>query len=230
MARHLLTAVLAVAVAAVVRAEAPREPLLIPVSVSLEEFGDYAQYRLVVRDHLLGQRLSSQSVVVFPSFQKEWALQLAYDRGEPFVIYSVPDLQVWGSLQQRVEQSQLSEAEILRQLRVSVDRQSAPLSHEVARAVESAWGRMVMEARRPPEPRRIIDGTTYLFFHVDASGVAKAGLSRSPAEGTPAAMLVHLVDALRAHATSPAEGRKRSEQAILSLSKDVLTSMRQSSR
>jgi hypothetical protein len=229
MARYLLTATLVVATASVARAEAPLEPLLIPVSASLEEFGDYASYRLAVRDHLLGQRLSAQSVMVFPSFQKEWALQLAYDRGEPFLIYTVPDSQIWSSLQERVAQTQLREVDVLRQLRVSVVRQSAPLSQESTRAVEIAWARMVMGARRPPELRRIIDGTTYLFFHVDASGTTKAGLSRSPAEGTSAGVLVHLVEALRAHVLAPAESRNRSDQIILRLSKDVLTSMQHSS-
>jgi len=181
----------------------------------------FDQYHQVVREHLLG-RATGASALVIPSFQKEWAVQIARDRGHAFAIYAIMDTQLWGALQQRLEQEPATEAEVLRKLRLPVSRSTAELGDATARAVEAAWAAMHSAARMPSTPRRIIDGTSYWFFGPGAD--KRTGLSRSPEATTPAGALVDLVEALRNHVTS----RKPSdtEPDLLRKATDVLSRAR----
>jgi hypothetical protein len=197
------------------------ETHLIPVEADLAMFGTMQPYEQAVRERLLG-RARGSSAIVFPSFEKEWAVQLAHDRGAPFVLYAVMDQSLWGSLQLRVEREHLSEPEVLRSLRVPVTRHTAPLGERVASAVEAAWEAMLLKARQPVEPRRIIDGTSYLFFAGDSLGRQHVGLARSPQEGTPVAALADLAKSLRGHATATLAERQATEAAILSRAETVL--------
>ena len=188
------------------------EDRLIPVDPELAIFETPQTYFRAARNHLLGNRPLGASVVVFPSFRKEWAIQVAYDRGEPFLMYAVVDTSLWGTLQEQADNKHLSEAEVLRTLRVPVSRHATPLSRATAGAVETAWTTMLEAARIPAEPRRILDGTSYLFFFRTNNGEGpRVGLTRSPEAGTPAAAIAALAEALRRHSEAPERDRIRSE-------------------
>jgi hypothetical protein len=198
----------------------PLEPHLIPVDSGLALFESLRPYMLAIRDQLLG-RAAGSSVLVLPSFQKEWAVQIAYDRGQPFVLYAVVDTSLWGALQERVEKERMPDAVVLRKLRVSVSRHTASLTHDTAQGVEAAWAAMLSTARRPVETRRILDGTSYLFFGREPGPGQRVGLTRSPQTGTPAAGLAELVQALRAYVESPASVRAASEAELRRRAQDV---------
>lgn len=161
-------------------------------------------------------------MLVFPSFEKEWAVQLAHDRGGPFVLYAVVDESLWGSLQERVDRDKVLDAQILRDLRVPVTRHTAVLAQGTAAAVERAWEVMLSSARQPAERRRIIDGTSYIFLGATPGPQQLVGVARSPQEGTPVAALADLVNALRAHATAVHADQRASETEVLRRAETVL--------
>jgi hypothetical protein len=201
----------------------PKEAQLIPIDSKLAVFESSRPYYQAAREQLLGHA-AGVSVLVFPSFKKEWAVQVAHDRGRPFVLYVVMDASLWGELQQRVERERVPEVQVLQTLRVSVTRRTASLSHDTARVVEAAWEAMLSAARWPLERRLILDGTSYLFFGAGPEATQRVGLARSPEAGTPAAALAELADALRHHAESapPAD----SEADILRKAKSLLAKTR----
>jgi hypothetical protein len=85
---------------------------------------------------------------------------------------------------------------------------------------------MLSEAVVPAEPRSVLDGTMYLYFGQGADGAPAAGLSRSPADGTPPAALRDLVLRLQQHVDAPPAERPDTERAIVRASEAVLASAR----
>ena len=201
------------------------EPHLIPVDPELAAFESLRPYKLAVREHLLGRAVGC-SVLVFPSFEAEWAVQIARDRGRPFVLYAAMDAPRWGALQQRLEREGSPEAQVLQNLTVSVSRRTATLAQDTAQVVEKAWSARLSASRRPVVFRRIIDGTSHLFLDSGSGPGQRVGLARSPEAGTPSAALVVLVDALRHHVESAASAPTTSEAEVLGRAKDVLARLR----
>jgi hypothetical protein len=197
----------------------PLESQLMPIDSELAVFGSSRTYRLATRAKLLGPRPVGVHVIVFPSFQNEWAVQIAYDRGRPFVLLASMETSLWYSLQRRVEDGELPESELFSSS-VPVNRSTADLEPPAAQAVERAWASALAAAQWPVEMRRVLDGTSYLFFGVGPK--APVGLAREPEAGTPAAALAELVEALRRYVEARPEERQTTEAEIARRAKDVL--------
>jgi hypothetical protein len=203
-----------VALAVSERAEsAAAEQQLIPIDPGLQALGHLGPPLIAVRQSLLGERPPGVSAVVYPSFDKEWAVQVAYDRGEPFVLLAIMDRPFWGALQELVHADSLSEVEALRRVKIPVTRRTAPLQGATARVLERAWMHMISAATMPAEHRRIIDGVTYVFFAA-IDGKESAALTHSPEARTPAVALTYVVQALRGHALADAAARAETERVV----------------
>src|SRR5260221_8609020 len=85
-----------------------------PVRPDLAEFQELAPYYLAVRERLLGRTDSGLTVVVLPSFENEWGLRIARDRGAGFVVLASMQGSLWGPMESLVEARHISEAEALR--------------------------------------------------------------------------------------------------------------------
>ena len=114
---------------------------LIPIAPDLSDLGAVRTYAAAVQQRLLGQRPGpGPYVIVLPTFEREWALQVGIDRGEPFVFVAEAETSVWREMHVYSAQHNVSESESLDALRVPIARASAPLPRETGQAVIAAWG------------------------------------------------------------------------------------------
>jgi hypothetical protein len=192
---------------------------LFPLDPQFCALGPLRPYYATVRQHLIGANAATSSAIVVPSFREEWAVQVAFDRGDPFILYSILDVGLWGTMQQHATERRLWDPDVLREMRISVSRRSASLSRETAARLEAAWMAVLPTARLPREARRTIDGTSYIFLSKDG---ATTVMARSPRPGTLSAALADLVGALRDHALAPPSGRADTERAVLRLATTVV--------
>jgi hypothetical protein len=184
---------------------------LYPLSSDLSLLGRPWPYFPTVRDRLLN-RASSSAIIVMPSFEKEWAVQVVYDRGiaetfaggrgVPSLRYSIPSDQLHGSM----ETGKLAS--------VSVRAHAVVVSQGVAESVETAVRSVVEWAEMPADPRPTIDGTGYMFLR---SGSGGGCMAWDPQAGTAARALADLADALRGFADPGSAGGRPTEAALQGL-------------
>ena len=211
-----------VCLGATVARAGPVASRLIPLDPQFAELGPMRGYYSTLRRQLLGSHPFGPHLIVTPSFAKEWAVQVAWDRGQPFAMSVKVKESLWYTLQGRMERERKSEAELLLKIETPLERVASPLTAETARAVEQAWDAMLATARIPEDPPRGIDGTGYWFFSTAADGARRAGYAWSPQPGTATRGLVDLADALKAHAEAPERSWTATEAEVAKLSKAVL--------
>jgi hypothetical protein len=195
---------------------------LIPIAPDLSDFGSVRDYKLAVVRRLLGQRPGvGPYAVVFPSFEREWALQVGTDRGEPFALLVEANVSMWAAMHQHAAQHRVAESDALLAMEVPTRRNEAALSPTAGREVIAAWRAMLNAAHAPTEQRIGLDGTAYLFFGQTASETPTAGYVWSPRQGTPTGTLVDLLDTLRRYAQAPDEQRAGLDEALVRMAKLV---------
>jgi hypothetical protein len=201
---------------------------LIPLDEDYSAYESLAPYPRALRERLLlRDRPAGAYVLVMPSFEKEWALQVAVSAGRPVVTLACGEDSLWYGTAMRAEAHghvgvtyQQRLREVLPTVGVRVTVRRAPLSDGTDRLVREAWAAALRDAAGP-ENRRIIDGVSWLFSARDPSGARYTALARSPRPQTPGGELAALVLGLRAHVEAQPADREGTEAAVVRLARDV---------
>jgi hypothetical protein len=232
MRRGLLIVVGLLAIALGVAEGGRIAPELIPLDPKSADGPDFLQsYHGEVRDALLGPKLHADcEAVVFPSFEREWAVYVTTGVGRREVVYMVLKEQLRGTEHNAADAAETANARANLRGAVArgpknVLRYSAPLGEPVARKLHRVWEVMLNRAREPAKDEWGADGTSYFVFERGAVGT-RAGTTWSPDPRTPAGQLAAIVQLLKDHAQKTGAALTASEAELSARSKELLHSLR----
>ena len=204
---------------------AANRPFLVPM-IPLSQVTDVGLSVVyqVVRDTLLGPRDRHMcEVLVVPSFEREWAINVQPQGNDSAVVtYVVMESSLWGTMHHAAEAagaggSQEALDAALVRVPKGTEVKSAPLKAYTAALLERVWSEMLSRAReRPADGGFTLDGTGYYFLQRSGSGAWRAGGAWSPKAGTNTGALVDVVLALRQHAMAPPTDHAASETKLVS--------------
>jgi hypothetical protein len=152
------------------------------------------------------------------------------DSGQWRVACSLMQTALWGQMQSGAEGpgGSITPADELRvpsKLPKATWQFSAPVSEATVRTLERVWAAVIAGAREPREPSRCIDGTSYYVFQRRQSRDNMGALSRCARSGTPAALLLQLVEGLRRHAGSSGTALVKSDILLAKQATELLRAL-----
>jgi len=170
-------------------------------------FSAFPEYQKRIADHLLVTSSSHGLMISRPSFRGESAIAIYAKISEDvlakhensevlvpdseksfFITYTQAKESLWYSMPKRNEEK--------RESKVEIQRHDLQISPSIALAIQRAWGRMLVQTRKPKRSYMGLDGATYEFgVFVRDRGFLR-GQTWSPDSGLPAIM-VELGEKLR---------------------------------